>query len=129
MFKLKKEKKLVDRIVNILNKRGFIVERQYSKRSNSIYLILDNGACPGIRVSDHRNDYNKYKFNVIRNYIGKRNEYINGQLKSYYDFKSIGRLIMEVEAERSNRIIKFGYSNYRKIRDKKNIEETFRKAA
>ena len=129
MFKLKKEKKLVDRIVNILNKRGFIVEKQYSKRSNSIYLILDNGACPGIRVSDHRNDYNKYKFNVIRNYIGKRNEYINGQLKSYYDFKSIGRLIMEVEAERSNRIIKFGYSNYRKIRDKKNIEETFRKAA
>lgn len=129
MFKLKKEKKLVDRIVNILNKRGFIVETQYSKRSNSIYLILDNGACPGIRVSDHRNDYNKYKFNVIRNYVGKRNEYINGQLKSYYDFKSIGRLIMEVEAERSNRIIKFGYSNYRKIRDKKNIEETFRKAA
>lgn len=129
MFKLKKEKKLVDRIVNILNKRGFIVETQYSKRSNSIYLILDNGACPGIRVSDHRNDYNKYKFNVIRNYVGKRNEYINGQLKSYYDFKSIGRLIMEVETERSNRIIKFGYSNYRKIRDKKNIEETFKNAA
>jgi len=129
MFKFKKEKRLADRIVSILNKRGFIVELQYSKKSNSIYLILDNGACPGIRISDHRNDYNKYKFNVIRNYVGKRSEYINGQIKSFYNFKSIGRLIMDVESERSTRIIKFGYSNYRKTRDKKNIEETFRKAA
>lgn len=129
MFKFKKEKRLADRIVSILNKRGFIVELQYSKKSNSIYLILDNGACPGIRISDHRNDYNKYKFNVIRNYVGKRSEYINGQIKSFYNFKSIGRLIMDVESERSTRIIKFGYSNYRKIRDKKNNEETFRKAA
>lgn len=129
MFKFKKEKRLADRIVSILNKRGFIVELQYSKKSNSIYLILDNGACPGIRISDHRNDYNKYKFNVIRNYVGKRSEYINGQIKSFYNFKSIGRLIMDVESERSTRIIKFGYSNYRKTRDKKNIEETFRKVA
>lgn len=129
MFKFKKEKRLADRIVSILNKRGFIVELQYSKKSNSIYLILDNGACPGIRISDHRNDYNKYKFNVIRNYVGKRSEYINGQIKSFYNFKSIGRLIMDVESERSTRIIKFGYSNYRKTRDKKKIEETFKKAA
>lgn len=129
MFKFKKEKRLADRIVSILNKRGFIVELQYSKKSNSIYLILDNGACPGIRISDHRNDYNKYKFNVIRNHVGKRSEYINGQIKSFYNFKSIGRLIMDVESERSTRIIKFGYSNYRKTRDKKKIEETFKKAA
>ena len=129
MFKLKKEKRLADKIVNILNKRGFIVEVQYSKKSNSIYLILDNGACPGIRISDHRNDYNKYKFNVIRNYVGKRTEYIYGQIKSFYNFKSIGRLIMDVESERSTRIIKFGYSNYRKTRDKKNNEEIIRKAA
>lgn len=129
MFKLKKERKLADRIVGILNKRGFIVEKHYSKKSNSIYLTLDNGACPGIRISDHRNDYNKFKFNVIRNYVGKGSEYINGQVKSFYNFKSIGKLIMDVECERSTRIIKFGYSNYRKIRDKKNNEETFRKAA
>lgn len=129
MFKFKKEKRLADKIVNILNKRGFIVEVQYSKKSNSIYLILDNGACPGIRISDHRNDYNKYKFNVIRNYVGKRTEYIYGQIKSFYNFKSIGRLIMDVESERSTRIIKFGYSNYRKTRDKKNNEEIIRKAA
>lgn len=129
MFKSKKEKRLAERIVNILNKRGFIVEIQHSKRSNSIYLILDNGACPGIRISDHRNDYNKYKFNVIRNYVGKRSEYIYGQIKFFYNFKSIGRLIMDVECERSTRIIKYGYSNYKKIRDKKNIEDTLKKVA
>lgn len=129
MFRLKKERKLADKIVNILNRRGFIVDIQYSKKSNSIYLTLDNGACPGIRISDHRNDYNKYKFNVVRNYTGKRSEYINGQVKSFYNFKSIGRLIMDVESERSTRIIKFGYSSYRKIRDKKNIEDMLKKVA
>lgn len=129
MLRLKKERRLANKITNILNKRGFIVEMQFSKRSNSIYLILDNGACPGIRISDHRNDYSKYKFNVIKNYIGKRSEYLNGQVKTFYNFKSIGRLIMDVESERSTRIIKFGYSNYRKIRDKKNFEDSYRKVA
>ena len=129
MLRLKKERRLANKITNMLNKRGFIVEMQFSKRSNSIYLILDNGACPGIRISDHRNDYSKYKFNVIKNYIGKRSEYLNGQVKTFYNFKSIGRLIMDVESERSTRIIKFGYSNYRKIRDKKNFEDSYRKVA
>lgn len=129
MLRLKKERRLANKITNILNKRGFIVEMQFSKRSNSIYLILDNGACPGIMISDHRNDYSKYKFNVIKNYIGKRSEYLNGQVKTFYNFKSIGRLIMDVESERSTRIIKFGYSNYRKIRDKKNFEDSYRKVA
>lgn len=129
MLRLKKERRLANKITNMLNKRGFIVELQFSKRSNSIYLILDNGACPGIRISDHRNDYSKYKFNVIKNYIGKRSEYLNGQVKTFYNFKSIGRLIMDVESERSTRIIKFGYSNYRKIRDKKNFEDSYRKVA
>lgn len=129
MLRLKKERRLANKITNMLNKRGFIVEMQFSKRSNSIYLILDNGACPGIRISDHRNDYSKYKFNVIKNYIGKRSEYLNGQVKTFYNFKSIGRLIMDVESERSTRIIKFGYSNYRKIRDKKNFEDLYRKVA
>lgn len=129
MLRIKKERRLANKITNMLNKRGFIVEMQFSKRSNSIYLILDNGACPGIRISDHRNDYSKYKFNVIKNYIGKRSEYLNGQVKTFYNFKSIGRLIMDVESERSTRIIKFGYSNYRKIRDKKNFEDSYRKVA
>lgn len=129
MLRLKKERKLANKITNMLNRRGFIVEMQFSKRSNSIYLILDNGACPGIRISDHRNDYSKYKFNVIKNYIGKRSEYFNGQVKTFYNFKSIGKLIMDVESERSTRIIKFGYSNYIKIRDKKNFEDSYRKVA
>ena len=52
--------------------------------------------------------------------IGKRNEYINGQSKKYYNYQMIARLVSDVELERSNRIIKFGYSNYKNIRDKNN---------
>ena len=48
--------------------RGFIVDMQVSKKTNSIYLKIDNGACDGIRIRDHVNSQTKYKFNMIRNY-------------------------------------------------------------
>lgn len=119
MLKIK-EKIIAKQIKELLHKRGFIVETRSSKKTKSIYLKLDNGACPEIRISDHKNDKSKAKFNMIKNYIGKRNEYINGQSKKYYNYQMIARLVSDVELERSNRIIKFGYSNYKNIRDKNN---------
>lgn len=120
MINFKKEKRIANKIRNILNKRGFIVEIQYSTKSKSIYLNIDHGACDGIRVSDHKNNKTKYKFNMIKNYRGKRSEITNGQIKKFYNFNSIGRLVTDIEIERSNKIIKFGYTNYKRIRDKEN---------
>ena len=119
MLKIK-EKIIAKQIKELLHKRGFIVEIRSSKKTKSIYLKLDNGACSEIRISDHKNDKSKAKFNMIKNYIGKRNEYINGQSKKYYNYQMIARLVSDVELERSNRIIKFGYRKYKNIRDKNN---------
>ena len=44
----------------------------------------------------------------------------------------IGRLIADVESERSNRILRYGYRSYKIIRDKEKMDENYiyyRKAA
>lgn len=119
--RISKEKRIAKKVREMLNKRGFIVKMQLSKKSNSVYLTIDNGACGGIRISNHKNNITKYKFNMIKDYKGKRTEYSNGVFKKFYNFNSIGRLIADIEIERSNMIIKYGYANYKRTRDKENI--------
>ena len=120
---LSKERKMAKKIKLMLNKRGFIVDVKPAKGTKSVYLKLDNGACPGIRISNHKNKKTNYCFNMINNYKGARTELLNGQVKHFYNFNSVGRLINEVEKERSNKIIKYGYSNYIKKRNKETIYE------
>lgn len=116
-----KERKLAEKIKILLNKRGFIVDIRESRHSKSIYIKLDNGACSGIRISDHKKtfkDKTNFKFNVIKNYNGIRNEFDNGSILKFYNYNSIGRLICDIETERSSKIIKYGYEDYRIKRDK-----------
>lgn len=117
-----KEKFIAKKIKELLSKRGFLVNISTSKSTKSIYLKIDNGACPEVRISNHKNDRTTAKFNMIKNYVGKRNEFRNGQQKKYYNYQMIARLVSDVELERSNRIIKYGYSNYKNIRDKNNYD-------
>lgn len=113
-----KEKKIAYKLKSLLNKRGFIVDIKNSKNSKSIYLKLDNGACGAIRISDHINFNTKCKFNIIKNYKGKRTSYSKGKVRKYYNFNSYGIVIADVESERSNKIIKDGFSKYKLLRDK-----------
>ena len=78
MFKISKEKRMANKIKEMLYRRGFKVETKISKNTKSVYLKIDNGACPTIRISDHKNNKTRSKFNVIKNYEGKRREYCNG---------------------------------------------------
>ena len=119
MFKISKEKRIAKKIKEMLNKRGFIVNMQVSKDSKSIYLKIDNGACGKIRISDHKNNLTSCKFNMIKDYSGRRSEYKNGVFKKFYNYNSVGRLVSDIEIERSNLITKYGYNSYRRIRDKK----------
>ena len=120
-----KEKKLANKIKNMLNKRGFIVNIRASKKSKSINLKLDNGASSGIRISDHKKkniNSSDYLFNIVKNYKGPRCEFANGKIIRYYDYNSIGRLIYDIESERGNKIINNGYESYKYKRDKINIK-------
>ncbi len=113
MIGINKEKRIARKIKKVLNEKGFIIKMQVSKKSNSVYLILDNGACEIVRISDHKNPKTKCKYNLIKNYHGKRQEIYNGQLKKYYNYKNIGKLISDIEIDRSDKIIKHGYNKYR----------------
>lgn len=126
---INKEKRIAKKIRDLLQKKGFIVEIKYSRRTRSIYLKSDNGACPSIRISDHINYKTKSKFNVIRNYKGKRKELINGTVKYFFSYKSITLLIADLEIERSNNILKYGYTKYKEIRDKKDVKEYYSQVA
>ena len=130
--KITKERKIAYKIKTLLNRRGFVVNIKYSKKTKSVYLEIDNGACNGIRISNHKNKKSRFKYNVIRNYNGKKIELENGMTKNFYDFKNIGRLITDIELERSNRIINFGYQGYKRSRDKNynySIAYEFKKVA
>ena len=118
MFKISKEKRIAKKIKEMLNERGFIVNMHVSKRTRSVYLKIDNGACGKIRISDHKNNLTSCKFNVIKNYNGKRYEYTNGVLKKYYNYNCINKIVLDVEIERANIITQYGYNSYKKMRDK-----------
>ena len=113
---MNKEKKMAKRIVQFLNKRGFIAREHHSKTSKSIYIKIDNGAIPVIRVSDHKRvNGDNCKYNVIKDYKGPQYEVINGKIKKYYTFKNLARLVTDIELERHNKIMSLGYSKYKNI--------------
>ncbi len=125
MFKISKEKRMANKIREMLYKRGFKVEMKISKNTKSVYLKVDNGACSTIRISDHKNFKTRSKYNVIKNYEGKRREFYNGGTKMFYNFHMIANLIADVEGERSNKILKQGYSKYKSIRDKEDLSNYY----
>lgn len=119
---MNKEKKMAKRIVQFLNKRGFIAKEHQSRTSKSIYIKIDNGAIPVIRISDHKRfNSDNCKYNVIRNYKGPNYEIVKGKMKNYYTFKNIAKLITDIELERHNKIMSLGYSRYRNILEGKKI--------
>ena len=125
MLEFDKEKRVANKIKEMLNKRGFTVEIRASKHTKSVYLILDNGACSSIRVSDHKSYNKKSQFNVIKEYVGKRCEYYKGRKKLFYDFHMIGILIADIESERSNKMLAYGYTKYKAIRDKEHFSKYY----
>lgn len=119
---INKEKKLARKIKQLLNKRGFLVKEHISRTSKSIYIKVDNGAIPVIRISDHKRINNdNCKYNVIKNYKGLRYELINGKIKRYYNYNNIARLITDIELERNSKILSIGYSRYRNILEGKKV--------
>lgn len=113
---MNKEKKIARKVIELLHKRGFIVKQHCSKTSKSIYIKIDNGLIPAIRISDHKryNDDN-CKFNLIRDYDGLKYEIIKGKVKKYYKYNHIARLITDIELERNSKVLTMGYSKYRKV--------------
>lgn len=122
---MNKEKRIAKKITILLNKRGFIVKEHRSKTSRSIYLKIDNGAIPVIRISDHKRTNNdNCKYNVIKNYNGNKFELIKGKIKKYYNYSNMARLVTDIELERNSKIMTLGYSKYRNILEGKKVNSS-----
>lgn len=117
---INKEKRLAKKVTMLLNKRGFIVKQHRSRTSKSIYLKIDNGAIPAIRISDHKRlNADNCKYNIIKNYKGPKNEIIKGKIKKYYHYNNLGRPVTDIELERNSKIMSIGYSKYKNIHEGK----------
>lgn len=123
---MNKEKRIAKKIVRLLNQRGFLVKEHKSRTSKSVYIKIDNGAIPVIRISDHKRANNdNCKYNVIRDYKGPRYESINGRMKKYYTYKNIARLVTDIELERNTKILAIGYSGYKNILEGRKMKKQF----
>lgn len=129
MGKISEEKKVADKVKARLYEKGFKVCYQFSKNTKSIYLKIDNGACCSIRISDHKNYKTRSKFNVIKDYEVKWTKHNNKTIKRFYNFNMLDNLISDVEAERANKIFRYGYLKYKSIRDKNTFYNDNQKVA
>lgn len=129
----KKEKEVVNKIIEELRKRGFNVNRYYAKTTKSIYLKLDYGVCGGIRISDHCGIKKyRYRFNLLKNYMGKRVINDRGYVRLYYNYNDIKDLIYDVEQARNFKLAEYGILKYRSfmyINSQNKLYKKFKKVA
>ena len=122
-----------DEIANTLIKRlldlNFIVHRQNSITTSSIYLKLDYGVACGIRIADHpgRKKYH-YRFNVIKDYKGNKVITHRSNLVSYFfDYNELDKVIAAVQNEKQNKINTYGIKNYQKFMERNSRDDLYKR--
>lgn len=107
-------------IVNILIPKlidmGFVVHRYDAYSTSSIYLKLDYGVSCGIRIADHpgKQKY-RYRFNVIKDYIGNKVILKNGLICRFFNFDEVDNILAAVQHEKQEKINKYGVEKYIKL--------------
>lgn len=116
--------KTVDRLINELKCRGFIVQRLNAVTTNSIYLKLDYGVANSIRISDHKGKKHlSYRYNVMLNEKEtRRYKDYKGFDRFIYPVSEIDSLIDHIEMERDEKYSKWGIDRYQSFVEK-NMEE------
>lgn len=103
-------KTVATNLISNLKKAGFVVNRYDSHTSNSIYLILDNGACNKVRISDHYG--RKHRYNVILGLEKSYKEVSKSGSMYFFSEKHINRLVNEIKARKASIIVKLGFEGY-----------------
>ena len=129
----KKEIKVSNKLIKKLKQKGFQINMYYAYKTKSIYLKLDYGVCGAIRISDHIGKKRYcYKFNVINKYTGPKIVKDRGYVRFFYNYGDTEKLMHDVDAEKKNKINKYGLYNYKKYMDinsKSELYKTFKKVA
>lgn len=110
-------------LIKQLLKLGFIVHRYNSKSTSSIYLKLDYGVACGIRIADHsgKKKY-RYRFNVIKDYVGDKAIYKDGLICLFFSYSELDKVIEAVLNEKANKIKKYGIDKYKFYMEQENRE-------
>lgn len=128
-----KEIEVSNKLIEQLKEKGFLINKYYAKTTKSIYLKLDYGVCCGIRISDHNGKKKyKYKFNLLKQYNGKKQVKDRGYIRLFYNYDNTEELIKDVQNEKKYKIKRYGsknYQEYMKINSKDNLYKSFKKVA
>ena len=105
LIKRNQEIQVSDILIEKLKEKGFQISKYYARTTKSIYLKLDYGVCCGIRISDHNGKKKyKYKFNLIKQYIGPKKVNDKGYLRLFYNYDNTKELIEDVQKEKKAKI-------------------------
>lgn len=124
----KKEIDISNKVIDLLKNKGFKINKYYAKTTKSIYLKLDYGVCCGIRISDHKGKKKyKYKFNLIKGYVGPKEINDRGYVRLYYNYNNTDELLKDVQNEKKNKIQKYGIKNYNNYMILNSQDELYKK--
>lgn len=105
---------------------NFIVHRYNSHSTSSIYLKLDFGLACGIRIADHSGKPKyKYRFNVMKDYVGDKVIIKDGLICYFYDFSELDKVLAAVQKERQEKLKKYGLKNYQMYMEKESQTELY----
>lgn len=110
-----------NKLIKMLKKEGFTIQRYDAYSTNSIYLKLDFGVCNSIRISDHKGkDGLSYKYNLLSIVKSYRLERIkptserNFELeRHYYPLDAATKLVSDIIKHKKQKMINMSEPAYR----------------
>jgi tRNA nucleotidyltransferase (CCA-adding enzyme) len=118
--------RMAERIIDVLHREGFIIQRYNSMTTNSIYLKLDYGVCNSIRISDHEGKPGYcYRYNLILG--GETNIIEEKFIRYYFNEKNFKELVQQIAFDKMCKLNKYGNRNYNMFMQKNRDENDGKK--
>lgn len=102
-------KELMKKLLDDLDKEGFILQYYEAYSTSSCYIKLDYGVSNSIRIADHKGkDKYPYRFNLMINLDTSYED--NGRL--YYNIDDYNKMISDIKKFKDEQLKKYGFTYY-----------------
>ena len=110
---------LMNKLLNDLDKEGFVLQYYQAYSTSSCYIKLDYGVSNSIRIADHKGKESyPYRFNLM---IGLENSY-KKKGRNYYSINDYDRMISEIKEFKNLQLKKYGFHYYEYMLKNKNYD-------
>ena len=107
---------LMYKLLEILERKGFILYYLKAYSTTSCYIKLDFGVCNSIRIADHKGiEKYRYTFNLM---IGLDKSYEEDG-RYYYSVNDFDKMVNDILAYRNKLQEQYGFSYYEKMLENK----------